>query len=49
MKLSIFHLSVILFSTSLLSLPARDSTAVTSSELVNEALQKNPEIRFYEA
>lgn len=49
MKPSLFHLSVILFSTSLLSLPAGESTTVTSSELVNEALIKNPEIRYYEA
>lgn len=50
MKLS----SSLLFSAVLLagganSLTARDSTAVTSSDLVVEALQKNPEVRFYEA
>jgi cobalt-zinc-cadmium efflux system outer membrane protein len=50
MKLfSSFLLSAILLSGGALSLAARDSTAVTSSDLVAEALQKNPEVRFYEA
>ena len=50
MKLfSSFLFSAILLSGGALSLAARDSTAVSSSDLVAEALQKNPEVRFYEA
>lgn len=48
-----FHASL-LFSAALLIgsaplLSALDSTAVTSGDLVTEALHKNPEVRFYEA
>ena len=50
MKLfSSFLFSAILLSGGAFCLAARDSTAVTSSDLVAEALQKNPEVRFYEA
>ena len=42
-------LSAALLTSSASLLPARDSTAVTSGDLVAEALQKNPEVRFYEA
>lgn len=35
--------------TAILSATAQAGPAVTSSDLVAEALQKNPEVRFYEA
>lgn len=38
-----------LFVSGNITLQARESAAVTSSDLVSEALTKNPEVRFYEA
>jgi len=50
MKLTPYlYLSVALVISGTPILTARASTAVTSGDLVAEALKKNPEVRFYEA